>query len=254
MDRYMGRGSYTWLRPLIDRERQWTQRLYTALLEKLIAPDTRWLDAGCGHQLSDGWNIVEEQDVVKRAACVIGCDASLHSIRKHRSVNRKVVSTLEELPFQDGEFNLVTLNMVAEHLSNPKRALHEMARVLAPNGHLVVHTPNCAGYYMILMRVGKALLPRSAVLSLARFLEYREPEDVFPTSYRINTRKQLCDLMQEVGLLEEQVLLPTDRPLFYFVAPLCALELLATRTLDRCSLKQFVAPAILGIYRRNAMS
>jgi ubiquinone/menaquinone biosynthesis C-methylase UbiE len=250
VDRYFGRGSYGWLRPLIDPQREWTQRVYTNLLGRLINSNTRWLDAGCGHQVSSGWNVFEERQTVQRALCVVGCDATWDSVRKHRSIDKTTVCGLEHMPFRDKEFNLVTLNMVAEHLADPGAVFSELARVLAVDGRLVVHTPNCAGYYLTLMRLGKALLPRSVVLSLVRFLEYREAEDVFPTWYRANTRENLRELMQPSGLIEEHVLMVTDMPLFYFFAPLCALELLATRALVRLGFHQFTASGILAVYRR----
>ncbi len=44
---------------------------------------------------------------------------------------------VRELPYADGVFDLVLTGHVLEHLGDPRRALHEMARVLKPGGLLV---------------------------------------------------------------------------------------------------------------------
>ncbi len=52
----------------------------------------------------------------------------------------------EQLPYPDESFDLVTCFECIEHLrSTPKRMLDEIARVLAPNGRLLLTTPNIVG-------------------------------------------------------------------------------------------------------------
>ena len=46
------------------------------------------------------------------------------------------------LPFGDGEFDLVTCQTVLIHLKDPKVALREMMRVLKPGGRLLIAEPN----------------------------------------------------------------------------------------------------------------
>ncbi len=49
----------------------------------------------------------------------------------------------EAFPFPDNEFEQVILTEVIEHLwRNPSRAIHEINRVLKPNGTLLLTTPN----------------------------------------------------------------------------------------------------------------
>src|SRR5438445_8345884 len=49
---------------------------------------------------------------------------------------------VELLAYPDGEFAWVTALGVIEYLVSPARGLNELARVLAPGGHLVVTAPN----------------------------------------------------------------------------------------------------------------
>jgi len=49
--------------------------------------------------------------------------------------------TLEEAGYADGEFDVVTMFDVIEHLENPAGTIDEVGRVLRPGGLLVVETP-----------------------------------------------------------------------------------------------------------------
>ncbi|MGZ4278359.1 MAG: class I SAM-dependent methyltransferase [Solirubrobacteraceae bacterium] len=51
-----------------------------------------------------------------------------------------------ELPFADGEFDLVVSFETIEHVAEPERALSEFARVVGPDGLLIVSTPNAGEY------------------------------------------------------------------------------------------------------------
>ena len=61
----------------------------------------------------------------------------------HRAPDvRFVRGDLQELPFGDSEFDLVTCFEAIEHVSDPYRVLDELRRVLAPAGVLMVSSPN----------------------------------------------------------------------------------------------------------------
>ncbi len=50
--------------------------------------------------------------------------------------------TLEEAKFKSNSFDVVTMFDVIEHLSDPKKALKEVRRILKPNGLIVITTPD----------------------------------------------------------------------------------------------------------------
>jgi hypothetical protein len=87
-------------------------------------------------------------------------------------------------------------------------------------------------------------------MKMIRFMDFREEEDVFPTYYRANTYDDLTAVARQAGLSNEKVLLVPARPLFYFIAPLCAAELAASRLLIRMGAERFAASVILGVYRK----
>jgi SAM-dependent methyltransferase len=52
-----------------------------------------------------------------------------------------VVGPLESLPFADGTFDSVLCNAVLEHVSDAEGSMRELARVVRPDGHVVVAVP-----------------------------------------------------------------------------------------------------------------
>jgi len=72
--------------------------------------------------------------------------------------------------FPSGSFDLILCSEVIEHISDSRRALAEMSRLLRPNGVLILSTPQ---RYSLLEVCGKvALLP--GIIELVRRI-YREP-------------------------------------------------------------------------------
>jgi 2-polyprenyl-3-methyl-5-hydroxy-6-metoxy-1,4-benzoquinol methylase len=252
LDSYVGRGSYHRLRRWLDPGWKYSAFAYAEAVDDLLKPGMRWLDAGCGHQILEVRLLRQEQALVARASSAMGCDAYLAGLKKHRSLHKIACCSLDGLPFANGSFDLVTLNMVAEHLPHPEAVFAELARIVNHEGLLVVHTPNASGYEPVLSRIGSKLLPKVWLYRIIRFLEHREPEDVFPTFYRANTREHLRELIHANGLVEQQTSLLTGRPLFYFFAPFCVLELLLRRLLSACGCREVMAATILGVYRRTA--
>jgi predicted SAM-dependent methyltransferase len=101
------------------------------------------LDAGCGA----GYGAKE----LASAACFIGIDNAREAVdyaREH--FGREGASFLrarcEEMPFQQGIFDLITAFEVIEHIDRWPELLSEARRVLSPGGILLVSTPNISYY------------------------------------------------------------------------------------------------------------
>ncbi len=93
------------------------------------------LDLGCG----TGYGTAE---LAAQAPRVVGLDQVAPAPRVRESGAAFVRGDIEALPFASGCFGLVTSFQVIEHLSDPQRYLGEIARVLAPDGVLLISTPN----------------------------------------------------------------------------------------------------------------
>lgn len=50
-------------------------------------------------------------------------------------------ANIEDLPVEDGAFDLVLCSHVLEHVADDRRAMAEFRRVLAPNGHAIINVP-----------------------------------------------------------------------------------------------------------------
>jgi len=252
LDRYLGRGSYYWLKDRIHPQREYTQLTYARLIDEVLTPQTRWLDAGGGHKILEVTSPEDELAMVQRVRLAVCCDRVLDAIAKHRSISIGVGAALDHLPFRSESLDLITLNNVAEHLERPREALSEFARVLAPGGRVIIHTPNVSSYAVRVAELGRRILPKPFIMELIRYMDFREEEDVFPTYYRANTCADLAAAAGQAGLSTEKMLLVPERPLFYFIAPLCAAELAASRLMIRTGAERFAASVILAVFRKPA--
>ena len=117
--------------------------------------------------------------------------------------------------------------MVAEHLDEPQIQFVEVARVLAPGGRFVFHTPNRRGYTVRMIEWSRPELRPM----LTQLLHGRDPEDVFPTHYRANTDKDVRALAAAAGLEVTEVSYLLTWAFFLLVPPLAALELAWMRLL-----------------------
>lgn len=251
--RYLGAGAYPFLSRWIDPQRKYSQPVYAQTLSQLFREGADWLDAGCGHQVFKLASALKETEIISRARLVVGCDLGWEALRNHRSLNNTVCADLRRLPFAPDSFDVVTLNYVAEHLDQPERTFCELARLLRPQGILVVVTPHSLGYFVRLTRLGRKLLPESLVRKFILLREFRSSEDVFPTFYRANRRDELIQHAAKAGLTEIHFQLLKDPAMFNFIAPIAAIELLFGRLLSLLRLKNFESGTLIGIYQRTVV-
>jgi SAM-dependent methyltransferase len=111
--------------------------VYEAVLERTrVREGTRFLDVGCGAGMA-------AQIAAARGAQVSGLDAaeSLLEIARQRTPNGDFRhGDLEELPFDDGSFDVVTGFNSFQYAGNPAVGLHEARRVTRPAGAVVIMT------------------------------------------------------------------------------------------------------------------
>jgi SAM-dependent methyltransferase len=93
------------------------------------------LDAGCG----SGRTLVELVDYGQVSGIELNDEAA--ELARDRGLGEVVVGRLEELPWDDGTFDLITCLDVIEHVPDDVRALRELLRVARPGGWLLVTVP-----------------------------------------------------------------------------------------------------------------
>lgn len=120
------------------RKVEFFRRRAEALFDRVerLRPAGRVLDVGCA--------IGTELAVAgKRGWDAVGIELSESSLRVARERGLDVRDApLEECGFPDGSFDLVTLNHVLEHISDPAPFLREVRRVVAADGLVFVAVPN----------------------------------------------------------------------------------------------------------------
>jgi SAM-dependent methyltransferase len=112
------------------------RRIVISQIAQLDLPaNAQLLDAGCG----SGRTL----DELSHFGVVAGCDLNPLAIEAAKSRGHSDVrlGRLEELPFEDHSFDLVTCLDVVEHVSDDLRAFTELRRVTRPGGHLLVTVP-----------------------------------------------------------------------------------------------------------------
>jgi SAM-dependent methyltransferase len=192
-----------------------SQQPYAECLIHALRTPGRWLDLGCGHDFlppwMDGWPVSEALARAARTVEVVGIDLDRRALHAHATLSRKIVGDIEQLPFAGETFDLVSANMVVEHVRDPVHLFHEVRRVLRPGGTFLIHTPNALGYTTRLARcVPGALRPR-----IARILQGRHEADVYRTFYRANTIERLQHLAVQSGLACDDVRAVNSSPQFY---------------------------------------
>lgn len=80
--------------------------------------------------------------MVQGCKLVCGIDGDRASLRINDIIRNKIFSDISHLPFRNNVFDIVTANMVVEHVENPAVLLAEVNRVLRPGGVFIIRTPN----------------------------------------------------------------------------------------------------------------
>lgn len=140
-DRYDRDGAYHWFE--CDRR----SRVYNAPLvaryqcvKKRVPAGKKILDIGCG----DGYLM---HLLSPEAHSVTGIDPERTAVqlaRKMLSGNQNCTVThgdAYEIPFEDQSFDVVVMADVIEHLEDDKRSCREAARVVVPDGLVLMSTP-----------------------------------------------------------------------------------------------------------------
>jgi ubiquinone/menaquinone biosynthesis C-methylase UbiE len=223
-------------------------RYYQALLRN-VQPGNRWLDVGCGRQIVPEFAapLDKQREITARMKQLVGMDVDA-AIHDHPLLQERVMGWGDALPFVDSSFDLITANMVMEHVRDPTRILSEVRRVLRPGGRFIFHTPNFK-YYLIFIAW---LIPDVLKHKIIWLLERRAEEDVFPTYYRFNTSSRVRSLAAQCGFEVKEIDVGGSIGSFQSLGPLGVLEVFILKALSWPLLRDFSVTLIAVLVKPGA--
>jgi SAM-dependent methyltransferase len=118
----------------INFSREFDRQYIRQFVEKYglsrVEPGVRVLDAGSGNREEQMFR----QAILERGAELVTCDANMNDGVDH-------AVDLHELPFADGEFDMLLNIQVLEHVRHPDQVCGEFFRVLKPGGIAIITVP-----------------------------------------------------------------------------------------------------------------
>jgi len=168
---------------------------YELVVDRLVTPRCSWIDVGGGKSIFPH-NTSLAETLCRRAALVVGVDPS-DNIRENNLVHERAQCKIEDYR-TERTFDLVTMRMVAEHIQEPEAVVTSLARLVRRGGKVVVYTPNRWSP----VSLAASLLPFWLHHPITNLLWGSKEEDVFPTVYKMNTRKRLRYLFENGGFKE----------------------------------------------------
>lgn len=158
----------------------------------VVKPTDRVLDFGAGR----GESLFDDPVAYRRGisnlhgkcAHLEGCDVDKVVLENPFLDHAEVIELGATLPYPDNHFDVIVARAVFEHLDDPEPLARELLRVVKPGGLIAATTPNKFGY----IAIAAQLIPNRHHVSVLRKVQpTRKAEDVFPTRYRLNTKRAL---------------------------------------------------------------
>jgi SAM-dependent methyltransferase len=216
--------------------------VYEATVANAVFSGADWLDVGGGSSpFPDNPNLAAELSA--HAGRFVGVDPSAnvfdnpYTREKHQAFIEDYTSSTP--------FDLATLRMVAEHVTNPTAVIDALARLVKPGGRVIVLTVDLWSPITIVSRV----VPFGLHYPVKKLLWGGEEKDTFPTAYRMNTRRELKRLFARGGFRESEFAWVDDCSAFAKFSLLNRLEMVTRNALRKASLR-YPECNLLGIYQR----
>lgn len=181
-------------------KKNWDDKLFREYILNVLEPHHRVLDIGAGA------GIVEQMNFKDRAGSIVGIDLD-ERVLENPWLDEAHHGDASRTPFPDDEFDIIICDNVLEHIAELETFLKEVSRILKPDGLFMGKTPN-KYHYM-------PLIARYTPLWFHKYynnLRGREADDTFPTTYLLNTRRDVEHHVQKQQLKIENTYLIEGRP------------------------------------------
>ena len=117
----------------------WSNRFFAMLARRYGRRGARLLEvgSGLGHLVAQ----------LEHSFQTYGIDLNHWAVKQSKAVVQHTAlqtASAQQLPFEDGAFQVVIIKHIVEHLPQPEQAIAEIGRVTAAGGILILATPNLA--------------------------------------------------------------------------------------------------------------
>ena len=215
---------------------------YEATVSRLVTAGCAWLDVGSGRNVFPS-NRRLAQSLAKRCRLLVGLDPD-RTIDENDLVHERVRMSIEHYR-PELTFDVVTLRMVAEHMTDPDGVVAALARLTKPGGQVIVYTINRWSPVPIVT----CLVPFRFHHLPKRLLWNSTEKDTFPVAYRMNTRRELGEVFGKHGFQESEFGYVDDCRTFAAFRVMLILELCLWRGLRFLGLR-YPENCLLSVYRR----
>lgn len=216
---------------------------YETVVRKLVTTTTRWLDVGCGRDLFPS-NRALARELSERCELLVGVDHD-ETIQENPFVHRKLQGFVQDLDGAE-QFDLVTMRMVAEHVTEPEVLLTTLSRLTAAGGMVVVYTVNRYSPVPLIT----AITPFRLHNPIKHILWRTEAKDTFPTAFKMNTRVMLRNQFDKAGFDESEFHYLDDCRTLQRFKLLNIMELTTWKLLHKLGLR-YPENCLLGVYRKR---
>lgn len=216
--------------------------VYEATVANAVFPGCDWLDVGGGSApFPDNLKLAAE--LAARANRFVGVDPS-DNVFANPYTREKHKAFIEDYT-APAPFDLATLRMVAEHVTDPGAVVGALARLVKPGGRVIVFTVDLWSPITMVSQV----VPFDLHYPVKKFLWGGEEKDTFPTAYRMNTRSTLRKLFARGGFTEAEFAWVDDCSALSRFPLLNTVELLARTALRKVAMR-YPECNLLGVYQR----
>ena len=196
------------------------RRLHSTIFEFLnIKEDDLVLEIGCGR----GDLIEKSSKEYKKVTALDISSAGVKEARKRVDMNCNsefLVSDATKLPFNAHQFDVVIFSEVLEHIIDQERCIQEIYRVIKPNGHLMLTTPNSGGVHRNMIKLVHKLLRkpyRSSSQIIDNPLSPTELKQMLLPYFTIEERRGILYTLPYLQILGSQRLINLSNRISEFI-------------------------------------
>jgi SAM-dependent methyltransferase len=156
-------------------------------INAILEPEFTVLDLGAGRA---SWYFLDQCEYRRKLRTIRGkvkeyiCADIDEAVLSNPTSDRNVVIRGDGVPLEDESVDVILADFVLEHVLNVATFRGEVSRLLKPGGYFCARTPHRLHYVSMFARLIRNK-KHSAVLRKVQ--PTRQAEDVFPTSYLMNT-------------------------------------------------------------------